>query len=144
MSAAAHIDPQAAPDLGAILSVLQANQDKNFVQRILNPSAYPTLQLGDGWIATHLMSWSEGDGKYFVYPHVVWDREAQSLRQLSNEEAWPYARRTGEFIEVESPEQADALSRYYKEAVPAFRDFLERRRAPGGPLIDAQAGGLSQ
>lgn len=40
-----------------LLAQLYANQNKNFVKRILNPFQYPTLDLGNGNYATHLMAW---------------------------------------------------------------------------------------
>jgi hypothetical protein len=50
-----------------------ANASKSFVQRILQPSAFPKLDLGNGQFATHKMAWAEKGGKYYVYPTVLYD-----------------------------------------------------------------------
>jgi hypothetical protein len=39
-------------DYEALKNILNANQGKNFVRRILNPEAYPVMDFGKGQIAS--------------------------------------------------------------------------------------------
>lgn len=39
-----------------IQQILEQHKNLNFVQRVLNPDAYPSLDLDGGWSATHMMS----------------------------------------------------------------------------------------
>ncbi len=53
-----------------IRAIFEANKDKNFVQRALNPTK--SLDLGNGDFATHQMSYSTfNNGKARMYPEVV-------------------------------------------------------------------------
>ena len=95
-----------------VMQVLMRNQKKDFVRRILDPKNSPVLQNPDNTVSTHSMAWGEEDGKYFVYPTV--QREGDRLKRFDDNEAWDRARKLGEYIEVDSPEQADWLSKRYK------------------------------
>lgn len=116
-----------------IKETLIENADKNFVQRLFKKDA-PQMDLGNNRLATHQMSWShtgppqDENTKIIVYPNIIWDKELRGLNWLSGRNAQIYAERTGEYIEVESPEQAKVLSEEYKESVPGFLD----RSQPGG------------
>lgn len=101
-----------------VLRILMQNANKSFVKRILQPNAYPTLDLGDGNIATHKMAWSSvnsGDGKtkYVVYPTVLYDGE--KLVDYGDK-ALDTVLKSNNYIEFDSPEQADWFSRQYKLA----------------------------
>lgn len=99
---------------GGIQTILDANKDKNFVDRIVNKDNYPTLDLGDGNYATHQMAWGESDGKYLVFPTVVYDKNTNTLKKLQDKEAFDYAVKNNEFIEFDNQEDADQFSREYK------------------------------
>lgn len=98
----------------AVLPILQQNADKNFVQRIMKPNAYPTMPLGNGRYATHEMAWGESDGKSLVYPTVIYDTATQKLKKLDPDAAYRYARQTGEFIPFNSANDASFFSKNYK------------------------------
>jgi hypothetical protein len=100
------------PDLNFIMDTLLANKDKSFVDRIINRRKYPVLDLGNGQYATHKMAWNESDGKYHVFPTVLYD--GKELRQFSPDEAYNHAKSTGNFIEFNTPEEADYFSKRYK------------------------------
>lgn len=100
------------PEQNQIGNILSENKEKEFVQRILRPDDFGTLDLGGGQVATHLMSFGEEDGKFFVYPAVV--TVDGKLEQLSDDEAWDHARRTGERIEFETEDEAAQFSKNYK------------------------------
>ena len=98
-----------------VVGQLHQNQQLNFVQRVLQPDRWPAIQHGD-WQMTHLMGYSGPDevGQHIVYPHVVWDPAGQQLRQLDPQQAYRYARSTGEYIPFPSEQQAAYFSRRYK------------------------------
>jgi hypothetical protein len=82
------------------------------VDRILRKDDYPTLDLGDGNYATHKMSWMEDEGKYRVFPTVVYD--GKKLFQLPAREAYERALDTDDFIEFSNSEEANWFSKNYK------------------------------
>lgn len=96
-----------------VMRVLMANSNKSFVKRILQPQAYPTLDLGNGQKATHMMSWAEVGGKYYVYPRILYDGKA--LKDWGDA-AFDQAMRSGNVIEFNTPQEADWFSRRYKAA----------------------------
>lgn len=86
-------------------SVLSANNNLNFVQRIRNPTE--RLDLGNGEYATHKMAY-DPDSKR-AYPTVV--KQGDKLVQLKNEdEAWDYADKTGEYIKFNTPQEAEKFA----------------------------------
>lgn len=102
---------------------LERNRDKNFVRRILDPSAYPKItndsRLRPGDRATHQMSWTTVEsgpmkGANIVYPNIVHDQRSNQLQWLGKKEAEQYAERTGEFIKFDTPALAAVFSKKYK------------------------------
>ena len=112
-------------DLDRVLKILEKNEDKNFVQRILSPEKYPFLdeshpsgKLQKGWRATHDMTWDEvedkkGKKKYRVYPNIVMKDNALHWFDYDGS-AGDYASESKEYIEFDSPEDADWFSQKYK------------------------------
>jgi hypothetical protein len=96
-----------------LAGILNANKGKNFVQRILNPSAYPAIDNKDGSRSTHLMSYSEVDGRYVVYPkiHMV----GGELKEMGDGDAMDYAMKSGEFIAFDNEDEAKWFSKDYKK-----------------------------
>lgn len=82
-------------------SVLAANSKLNFVQRYLDPAGHPTIQNPDGTVSTHRMA----SGDRMVYPTIIQNPDG-SLRQLTDQQAYQYAMKTGEYIQF--PTEADA------------------------------------
>lgn len=101
-----------------MLEILEENRGKDFVERIFNAPDYPVLYNRDGSQSTHSMAWSEADGRYFVYPTVVYE-EGEMMR-LGPDTAFGRAIRTGDFIEFDNFEDADQFSREYKKLFPFF------------------------
>ncbi len=105
-------------ELGRIRSLLEANKDKNFVQRILKPEDWPDMGLEPGVRGTHVMSWgTTGTGtpqeRSFVFPTLVYDEKSKSLKNLGPG-AFKHAIDTGEVIEMPSRAEADWFSKNYK------------------------------
>lgn len=97
-----------------VKKVVLANRDKNFIDRVSNPGAYPTLNLGKGKKATHLMAWGEVDGKAVVFPEVIYDKATKKLRKLPGKEAFEYALRNGEYVSFPNKQSAELFSKEYK------------------------------
>ena len=90
---------------------LRKNEKKNFVKRIINPRLNRGREVltKDNEFMTHAMSSADN----FVYPTVV-DMGKGRLVSLSGDDAYNYAMETGEFIETDSPEEANWLAKNYK------------------------------
>lgn len=93
-------------------SVLDANKNKNFVQRYLNPDNYPKVKTNtlkghenepDEQYSTHLMA--DDPKSKRVYPTIV-QLPNGKLKQLSPDEAYDYADKTGEYIQFKTAEEA--------------------------------------
>ena len=97
-------------------AILDANVDKDFVQRVNEiaggSKTFPRIDNPDGSISTHLMSWGEGDGNYYVYPNIHRDDEG-NLKDYGKD-AFRQAMKTGEFIQFDTAEEADWFSQNYK------------------------------
>lgn len=111
-------------DTDKVRQVLAKNANKNFVKRVLNPNDYPVLNLGAKDFSgrqqsgTHLMAWGQTDGKYVVYPTIMYDDATKTLTNWGMERGFREAMKNGEFIEFDSPEEADWFSRNYKLVWP--------------------------
>jgi hypothetical protein len=106
-----------AADQAKIKAILDANQKLNFVQRIINPDKYPTLPLpdeGPGAYGTHKMSYATGEKGAMVYPEIIQDSTGQ-LKRLGRQEAMDYAKKSGEFIQFNNPQDADWFGKNYKK-----------------------------
>jgi hypothetical protein len=97
-----------------VMQILKANEKKSFVQRILDRNKYPTLDLGNGQVATHMMSTVEQDGKHYVFPTVLYD--GKQLKQYDWRSAFDQVIKTGNYIEFDDPQEAEWFSRRYKAA----------------------------
>ena len=95
----------------AVKDILMANKDKPFVKRILNPERH--LDLGEGDYGTHLMTYAEADGKYYVYPTIV--DTPMGLIRMNPDEAFDYNLGSGNYIKFDNEDQADWFSKNYKE-----------------------------
>lgn len=98
-----------------LLAEMAKNKDKNFVQRILSPNDYPSLPLGNNKHATHLMSWGESDGNYYVYPTVIQDPKTKKLIHLDEGDAFDYAMKNNEYLQFKDALSAAMISKDYKK-----------------------------
>jgi hypothetical protein len=99
-----------------ILKILDANSDKDFVKRILDPENSPSIDLGKGFTGTHLMAADIDDetGKWMVYPTIV--RINGQLEKLEVTEAKHHAKATGQFIDFgDRKNEAIDFSKNYKK-----------------------------
>lgn len=107
-------NPVTADEYNWLMNVLNANKNKGFVQRILNPSAYPVLPTPDGGIATHRMAWGQLGDKYVVFPTVL-RNESGGLKDYGDS-AFDHVLKTKNYIEFDNQQDADWFSKNYKGA----------------------------
>jgi hypothetical protein len=108
-----------------ILEILEKNKELEFVQRILNADDYPSLPNRDGSESTHSMAWGELDGRFLVYPTVIYQED--ELMRLGPDTALGHAMRSGDFIEFESETEAQEFSSQYKGFSDRFyKDKIEK------------------
>lgn len=117
-------EPTSFPDptpqeVAKVQGILKENEELDFVQRILHPENYGSIAISKGMTATHLMSYAEGDGRFYVYPEVVNDNGTLRVLDEDKREAWDYAMETGEYITFDTEEEAAWFSGRYKVVWPA-------------------------
>ncbi len=123
-----------------VMQVLEQNQGKRFVQRILDPTSVAPLQNEDGTVSTHSMAWSTNDQGNFVYPTVV--EQDGKLMRLEPDQAAERALQTGEYITFQNPEDADWFSQSYKEAWKGQNMNINLEQAGG--IVDAVGQAVSE
>ncbi len=109
-------------ELKDLLKMLQENGDKNFVQRLMNPYIFPVLWdvLQGGDVGNMMMSSGytgnsvEGT-KGFVFPQIIQEKDTGKLKKLGTRQAMDYARKTGEYLEFDTPEEAEDFGTNYKK-----------------------------
>lgn len=100
-----------------MVEIFKANKDKNFIQRVINPYIFPTINNPDNTYSTHRMAWAEQDGYFYAYPTIQQDSNGQ-LQQLSGEKAFNSALDSGEFIKFPSAKEAEWFTKNYKRMMP--------------------------
>lgn len=89
-------------------AVLQANREKNFVQRITNASDWPVVQNPGGSYSSHRMGSAEVNGRNIAFPTLVYDPATNALRAPADPVA--EAIRTREYIEFPTPVAAERFA----------------------------------
>jgi len=89
---------------------LKMNSGKNFVQRAMNPTIFPALDNGNGSVSTHSMADGELNGIPAAYPTVV-QSPGGELTRLNDDDALDFARRTGEYISFNTPQESSRFAR---------------------------------
>lgn len=102
-------------EVDKIRAVLEANKEKDFVKRVLDPENSPSMDLGKGWTGTHLMAADvDEDGNWMVYPTIV--RIDGELKKMEVNEAMLHAKASGEYIDFAGDKDAAiAFSKNYKK-----------------------------
>lgn len=89
--------------MSSIQTILDANKDVPFVQRMYDPvETIPALK-GKGQYATHEMAWGEADGKYVVFPTIFPGPDGKLMRP---KDPFQYAVDNGETITLDSKRDA--------------------------------------
>lgn len=97
-----------------IFGVLNAHRDKDFVKRMLFKDKSPVMYDLDGREVTHLMSGQTDDKGVHWYPTVVRKKGEKKLTTLSEDEAYDYAMKTGEYITFENMDDFNFVAGNYK------------------------------
>ena len=91
------------------MGIITANKDKQFVRRIMHPTAYPGAD-GDA----HGMAVREAGNAMRVYPTVTYDPRTKKLVKRDGEAAYNHAVKTGDYIDFDTQDEAEWFSRNYK------------------------------
>jgi hypothetical protein len=92
--------------------ILDQNKNKDFVQRIMNPQSSPSLNTGDGEMSTHNIKVEPYQGKYYAFPTI--QRQGNGLVD-KGKNAFFDAMNSGEYIEFNTPGDAEWFSKNYKQ-----------------------------
>ena len=129
-------DKLSPADAAAMQAVLQANRDKNFVQRITNASDWPVMQNPGGSYSSHRMGSGEVDGRAIAFPTLVYDPATNALTQPAN--PMRAAMQSGEYIQFPSPAEAEKFaSGGYK--VGMDKGLMPQMVRPQSAISDALA-----
>ena len=104
--------------LSEVSSILEANKDKNFVERILDPEKYKPYPTEKDIPYTHRMSTFgalDDSTPGFLVPMVVWTPEKGYHKFDNGDDAYNYAMETGEFIEFENHSEAAKFEKSWKQ-----------------------------
>jgi len=122
-----------AEQMQATKKLLLQNKDKEFVKRIFDPNTMAPVNLGGGETGTHLMGWSSDDEGHVIYPTIV--NVNGKLTQLSDDDAYNYAKKTGEFIRTPDAKLAEYIAgNGYKESAGWNKETFES----GGKLTSEE------
>lgn len=86
-------------------SILNTNQNLNFVQRYQHPNNYPVINNSDGSFSTHLMASSDN----FSYPTIIQDSLGKLIK-MNPKDAYKYALKNKQYIKFPTEEQANWFS----------------------------------
>ena len=110
------------------------NSNANFAKRLVDPYR-KVLDLGDGEIGTHKLSYTTGDGKVFVYPEI--QEINGELVDLSSDrrKAWEQAFENKDYVEFPSVEDADWFTaNNYKKYFPGLEKYAPQAFKQGGQV----------
>lgn len=100
-----------------VFDILQDNQAKDFVRRILDPENSPAIINADGTPSTHEMATAEAEGVHYVFPTIMRDEQGL-LRRFHDENdkfaSFNEALRRGEAIGFKTAEEAEWFERNWK------------------------------
>ena len=102
------LDRLSPQERAGMLATLQANKEKNFVQRITNPGDWPVVQNPDGSYSSHRMGSAEVNGRNIAFPTLTYNPQTNALMAPQNPVR--EAMRTGEYIEFPNPEAAERFA----------------------------------
>ena len=106
-------DNQATKDRDKVFEILEANSDKNFVERIFSPEKSPSIINEDGSASTHRMATSEAEGVHYVYPTIIMHEDGY-LRENSEDTAFDEAVSRGEAIGFKTAKEAEWFEKHWK------------------------------
>lgn len=96
------------------MQVMQNNSTVPFVQRIMSPGDYPTLDNGDGSYSTHRMAWGKSGDSYIVFPTV--QQDGKGLKDFGMKGGMQRAVQNKDYVSFDNADDADWFSQRYKAA----------------------------
>ena len=127
-----------------LLEIILRNKGKDFINRIVNANDFPTLENRDGTISTHSMTYAEVDGRFYVYPTVVY--QDGKLMRLGPDTAFNHALTSGEYVTFDDEREAMDFSKEYKQLMPFFESaqsneiWKDLETGPGASSDDSMTG----
>lgn len=119
-------------------SVLNANKKLDWVKRLYEPNA-PSIQVpGEKYRSTHLMS---DDGKGYVYPSIVRQPNG-TLKKLSEDEAYDYAKKTNNGIQLPQQQGSWLAANGYKIGTGVNNDILPNGKPTNNPNVTINDKGI--
>lgn len=118
------------------------NSNANFAKRLIDPYR-KVLNLGEGKIGTHKLSYTTGDGKVYVYPEI--QEINGELVDLSSDwrKAWEQAFKNKDYVEFPSVEDADWFTAdNYKKYFPGLEKYAPQAFKQGGQMNVIPEGAL--
>jgi len=100
-------------DFDRVFEILEANESKDFVQRIFSPEKSPSIKNEDGTSSTHRMATAEADGIHYVYPTILRGDDGYLTRR-EGMDAFDQARVRGEAIEFKTKKEAEWFEKNWK------------------------------
>lgn len=101
---------------------LEESKNLNFVDRLNHPNNYPSLKNPDGAYSTEKMASSDN----IVYPTIIYQPDG-TLKELSPQDAYEYAKKNNNFISFETPSQANWFAfNNYKRPYPQLWNEVEK------------------
>ena len=102
-----------------------------FIDRIDNPDMYPVITNPDGSVSTHRMAAEmDADGKWYAFPTIVMQLDGTLKQFETNQEAMDYNLSVGNYIPMETKEQAiEYASGGYKVGTPLEDKKLAKQNA---------------
>lgn len=94
-----------------------------FIQRINNNDTR-SIKLADGTHATHLLSYGEADGKFYVFPKV--QEVNGNLMLIKDEDPLFRALKNKDVLEMLSEEEAKQFTEQYKKYYPKFFQLFKK------------------
>lgn len=107
-TAAPHVTP-GGDEYQRTQKLLETHKDIPFIQRMLNPDAYPVKELEGGDRASHWMSSSRDDQGEFAWPNLRYNPETNKLEKQSVQEAVE----SGNILRFGSSEDETAAARRF-------------------------------
>ena len=97
-----------------VFGILQQNNQRDFIQRILDPQNADALVNEDGSLSTHRMATAEAEGTHYVYPMVLKDDFGKLIRFDDPKEAFRHAIKRGDAVGFKTAKEADWFERNWK------------------------------
>ena len=117
--------------LSQIDSLLNANKDKLFIDRMINSNNYPIMNNLDKSHSTHKLAWGESDNGYVVYPTINYKDN-----KLFNDPNGKYAFDNNDFIQFKDKGLAERFANGDWKQSSLIKNKNTFKKQQGGTISD--------